>query len=162
MLGQWKSHIKQKSDLDVLSLHPAHFSSADCQNGACPRKGRQLTWVWLLQCQDFDTTPILQPCSEGALQSWEHLGQSWLCVMAECTAVVEEHLAWRLLAFSSSSWLLLLRSSCYDFFNPVPSQARMGTISNKKVLEYEQPQWWAAIMEEERRELQSGSLGSDA
>ena len=49
MLSRWKSHIKQKSDLDERLLHPAHFSHVDCQNRSCSRKGRQLTWVWLLQ-----------------------------------------------------------------------------------------------------------------
>lgn len=48
MLGQWKSHVKKKSDLAERSLHPAHFSHVDCQNRSCPRKGK-LTWVWLLQ-----------------------------------------------------------------------------------------------------------------
>lgn len=49
MLGRWKSLIKQQSDPDERSSHPAHFSHVDFQNKSCSRKGRQLVWVWLLR-----------------------------------------------------------------------------------------------------------------
>lgn len=38
----------------------------------------------------------------------------------------------------------------------------MSTISNKKVLQYVQLQWYVAVMEEQRGELQPGSSGSSA
>lgn len=68
MLSWWKSPIKQKIDPDDCSHHPACFSHVECQNTACPRKSRQVTWV-------EGPKPPLDPaelgCAGGALSGTE-------------------------------------------------------------------------------------------